>query len=196
MTAEPQVQLTIDGKTVTVPARTTIYDAARGLGIEIPTLCHAPNMNPVGVCRVCTVEVQGGRLLAASCVRQVESGMTVLTATDRVRRARRTLVEILLADHPAPCARQQATGDCELELLAAQEGLREPRFPRHRSPRGTDNSSLIISVDHTACILCDRCIRGCTDVKHNLVIGRTGKGYAAGIAFDTDLPMGQSSCVS
>jgi len=196
MTAEPQVQLTIDGKTVTVPARTTIYDAARGLGIEIPTLCHAPNMNPVGVCRVCTVEVQGGRLLAASCVRQVESGMTVLTATDRVRRARRTLVEILLADHPAPCARQQATGDCELELLAAQEGLREPRFPRHRSPRGADDSSLIISVDHTACILCDRCIRGCTDVKHNLVIGRTGKGYAAGIAFDTDLPMGQSSCVS
>lgn len=196
MSPEPQVQLTIDGQAVMVPAGTTIYDAARGIGIDIPTLCHAEHMSPVGVCRVCTVEVEGARVFAAACIRPVENGMVVQTNRDTVRRSRRTLLELLLADHPIPCSRQRTTGDCELEVLAAREGLGQPRFSRHLSPRGSDNSSLIIAVDHAACILCDRCIRGCTDIKRNFVIGRTGKAHAAGIAFDTDVPMGQSTCVS
>ncbi len=112
-----------------------------------------------------------------------------------MRRARRTLAELLLADHPSPCERQQATADCELERLGAAYGVGTPRFAARTWPRGLDQSSLFISVDHTACILCDRCIRGCTEIKHNNVIGRTGKGYLAGISFDNDLPMATSSCV-
>src|ERR1035441_548762 len=127
------VQLTIDGTPVSVPQGTTIFDAARGLGIPIPTLCHQQNENPVGVCRVCVVDV-GQRVYAASCVRQVEPGMTVKTSTDQVQAARRTLVELLMSDHPSPCARQQHSGDCELERLAAQTRTGRPRFASRTTP--------------------------------------------------------------
>jgi CRP-like cAMP-binding protein/formate hydrogenlyase subunit 6/NADH:ubiquinone oxidoreductase subunit I len=101
-----------------------------------------------------------------------------------------------MSDHPSPCARQQHSGDCELERLAAQSGIEQPRFPRGTTPRGHDDSSMAISVDHEACILCDRCIRGCDEIRHNWVLARRGKGYQAGVAFDNNLPMGSSSCVS
>ena len=193
--APPLVKLTIDGTLVEVPAGTSVFDAARSLGIEIPTLCHAQHQTPVGVCRVCTVEVAGARVLAASCIRPVENGMEVHTGSDRVLRARRTLYELLLADHPSPCTRQAATGDCELEFHARVAGVETQRFVARPSKRGIDDSSAIITVDHSACILCDRCIRGCSEVKQNFVIGRTGKGSTAAIAFDTDVPMGHSTCV-
>jgi CRP-like cAMP-binding protein/Fe-S-cluster-containing hydrogenase component 2 len=189
------VQLTIDGTSVTVPQGTTIFDAARTLGISIPTLCHQQNENPVGVCRVCVVDV-GQRVYAASCIRPAEQGMTVKTNTEPVMGVRHTLVELLMSDHPAPCARQQTSGDCELERLAAQAGITQPRFPKRTTPRGHDDSSLAIKVDHEACILCDRCIRGCDSIRNNWVLARRGKGYQAGIAFDNNLPMGESSCVS
>src|SRR3981081_2601078 len=110
------VQLTIDGRPVSVPVGTTIFDAARVNGIPIPTLCHQQNENPVGVCRVCVVDV-GQRVYAASCIRQVESGMTVKTSTDQVQAARNTLVELLMSDNPSPCAPQPQSGDCELTHL-------------------------------------------------------------------------------
>jgi len=190
-----QVQLTIDGTPVSVPQGTTVFDAARLHGIPIPTLCHQQNENPVGVCRVCVVDV-GQRVYAASCIRQAEQGMTVKTNTEAVVGVRRTLVELLMSDHPSPCARQQHSGDCELERLATQAKIEQPRFPRRTTPRGHDDSSLAIAVDHEACILCDRCIRGCNDIRHNFVLARRGKGYQAGIAFDANLAMGKSSCVS
>ena len=189
------VHLTIDGMPVTVPEGTTVFDAARMNGIPIPTLCHAQNERPVGVCRVCLVDV-GGRVLAASCVRPAENNMKVVTNSEKVVGARRTLVELLMADHPSPCARQRHSGDCELEVMARNEGISQPRFPKRLSPRGQDNSSLVIAVDHEACIVCDRCIRGCDEIRENMVLGRRGKGFMAGIAFDYNLPMGNSSCVS
>jgi CRP-like cAMP-binding protein/Fe-S-cluster-containing dehydrogenase component len=192
---QSNVQLTIDGTTVSVPAGTTIFDAARMHGIAIPTLCHQQNENPVGVCRVCVVDV-GQRVYAASCIRQVEPGMTVKTSSPPVQAARHTLIELLMSDHPAPCARQQHSGDCELEKLASAAGVSEARFPRRSTPRGKDDSSAVIAVDHESCILCDRCIRGCDEIRHNWVLARRGKGYQAGVAFDTNLPMGESSCVS
>src|ERR1700756_5079915 len=123
------VQLTIDGLPVTVPDGTTVFDAARMNGIAIPTLCHQQNETPVGVCRVCIVEA-GGRVLTASCVRPAENGMTVSTNSEKVIQARRTLVELLMADHPSPCARQRQSGDCELETLARAEGIAQPRFAK------------------------------------------------------------------
>src|SRR5271169_136452 len=109
----PLVELTIDDHPVIVPAGTTIFDAARTLNVKIPTLCHQQNEVPVGVCRLCVVDI-GQRVYAASCVRQVESGMAVKTSTEDVQAVRRTLLELLMADHPTPCQRQQMTGDCEL----------------------------------------------------------------------------------
>ena len=199
MSDNGQVQLTIDGNVITVPEGTTIFDAARMNGIKIPTLCHLQNETPVGVCRVCVVD-DGKRVLTASCVRQVtkddKDKMVVSTNSDRVRNTRRTLVELLMSDHPSPCAREQHTEDCELEKMARAEGIVTPRFARRAVSRGQDPTSFVIAVDHDACILCDRCIRGCAEIRNNNVLGRFGKGYEAGIAFDNHLPMGESSCVS
>ena len=187
--------LTIDGRDISVPKGTTIFDAARLNGIAIPTLCHQQNQAPVGVCRVCVVDV-GARVYPAACIRECEAGMKVQTATPPVTQARATLVEMLMADHPTPCARQEHSGDCELETMARVAGVSQPRFARRLSPRGRDDSSLSIAVDHEACILCDRCVRGCDDVKQNMVIGRSGRGYTAHVGFDLDMPMGSSTCVS
>lgn len=188
--------LTIDGREVTVPEGTTIWDAARKLGIDIPVLCHDPRLSPVAVCRVCTVEVKGARVAQAACIRQAEVGMEVQTHTDKIERARKMLVELLLADHPTPCVKHKKNGNCELELLAEKYRLVAPRFSAQVSHNGHDVSSPVIAVDHNTCILCDRCIRACDDIQNNEVIGRTGKGYEAHIGFDLNLPMGNSTCVS
>jgi len=189
------VELAIDGKPVRVPNGTTIFEAAQMSGIPIPTLCHSQNQTPVGVCRLCVVDT-GARVLSASCVRTVEPGMKVVTNSDRVLRARKTLLELLVSDHPSPCARQEKSGDCELEAFAKAAGIAVARFAKRSVTRGEDDSSLAIAVDHDACILCDRCIRGCDEVKDNFVLGRMGKGYSAGIAFDLNAPMGASTCIS
>jgi len=194
-----EIQLTIDGKPVVIEQTrgetTTIFEAAQKCGIAIPTLCHQQNEKPVGVCRMCVVDI-GQRVYAASCVRLIEPGMNVKTSTDDLKSVRRTLLELLIADHPSPCARQKLSSDCELERLAAAAGIEASPFARRATPRGHDDSSLAIAVDHEACILCDRCIRGCNEIRHNFVLARRGKGYQAGIAFDDGLPMGTSSCVS
>ncbi|MGD0966516.1 MAG: cyclic nucleotide-binding domain-containing protein [Candidatus Acidiferrales bacterium] len=196
---QQQIRLTIDDKPVAIEQtrgeNTTIFEAAQKCGIVIPTLCHQQNEKPVGVCRMCVVDI-GQRVYAASCVRLIEPGMNVKTSTADLKSVRRTLLELLLADHPSPCARQKLSADCELERLAAEAGIKTSPFAPRATPRGHDDSSLAISVDHEACILCDRCIRGCSEIRHNFVLARRGKGYQAGIAFDDNLPMGTSSCVS
>ena len=195
MTPAAMIELTIDGKAVQVPPGTTVFDAARMNGISIPTLCHLQSQTPVGVCRLCVVDT-GARVLGAACVRPVEPNMKVQTNSEKVLAARKTLLELLMSDHPSPCTRQANSGDCELEVLAKEAGVGTPRFPRRNVTRGQDESSLAIAVDHDACILCDRCIRGCDEVKNNFVLGRMGKGYSAGIAFDLNSPMGDSTCIS
>ena len=196
------VTLTIDGQSVSVPHGTTIFDAARLNKIPIPTLCHQQNQTPVAVCRICVVDC-GERAYQAACIRECEPEMKVETASPGVLAARKTLYELLLADHPSPCKRQEQSGDCELETQAAQMGLggmvglTPTPYPKRSVPvLLPDDSSLSIFVDYSACILCDRCVRGCSEIRHNYVIARQGKGYLAAIAFDDNKPMGNSSCVS
>ena len=214
-TSVKTVSLTIDGKQVTVPDGTSIWDAARDNGINIPVLCHKPGLNPIGVCRACVVEIEKARVFAASCVRACENGMVVHTTNARLESSRRMLVELLLADHPSPCEKHKETHSCELELLAEKLGVRTPFMHRAATTatvtkdeqlphdvstwlfsKGADHSNPSIFIDHSACIVCDRCIRACTEVKHNNVIGRMQKGYATSISFDTNKPMGSSSCVN
>jgi formate dehydrogenase major subunit len=196
------VTLTIDGTAVTVPEGTTIWAAARQAGIEIPVLCHDERYDPVGVCRMCVVDV-GARAYAAACVRPCEDGMAVKTATPDVERSRATLTELLLSDQPAADRdpKQTTTGDNELLALADRFGLSASSLADAvglpaGSGRGADLSNPVISVDHDACILCDRCVRACDDIQGNDVIGRSGKGYTTRIAFDLNDPMGASSCVT
>ena len=193
------IRLSIDGQTVEVPEGTRIWEAARAAGIEIPVLCHDPRLSPVGVCRMCVVDV-GERALTTSCTRTCESGMSVETDSPEIEGHRKMLTGLLMSDQPDPNEdRREATrGDNELLALARQhfpETLTDPRLAKG-SARPCDDSSAVIAVDHQACILCDRCIRACNDVQSNEVLGRTGKSYATRIAFDLDAPMGESSCVS
>lgn len=219
----PDVTLTIDGQELTVPSGTTIWEAARASGIDIPVLCHSEGMEPVGVCRMCVVDV-GERVLAPSCMRECQSGMAVDASSEKIEKHRRVLTELLLSEHPVPCARELSSGDCELEALGRQYGLLPDALssgadcsgascvspPERFAPaeamlsdhddrtgwRNHDGSSPVIAVDHQACILCDRCVRACDDIQSNDVIGRSGKGFASQIAFDLNDPMGDSTCVS
>ena len=191
------VTLTIDGREVTVAEGSTIWAAAKAAGIDIPVLCHDERFDPVGVCRMCVVDV-GARAFAASCVRACEEGMEVKTATPGVERSRAVLTQLLLADQPERerDPKQTTTGDNELLALAGRYGVtREDGLPV-AAGRGTDLSNPVIAVDHDSCILCDRCVRACDDIQGNDVIGRSGKGYATRIAFDLNDPMGESSCVT
>jgi formate dehydrogenase major subunit len=190
------IKLAIDETIVEVEEGTTIWDAARTLGIEIPVLCHDTRMKPVGVCRMCVVDV-GGRTLAASCIRPCEPGMEVKTTTPEIESHRKTLTELLICDQPPveKDAKESTIGGNDLIALERLYNAKRDRFPSANG-RPLDPSSSVIAVDHQSCILCDRCIRACDDLQNNEVIGRTGKGYETRIAFDLDLPMGESTCVS
>src|SRR5262249_50007242 len=135
-----------------------------------------------------------GRVLTPACYRPVEAGMDVHTSatSPRVAEAVRIVAELLMSDHAAPCARHQQNHDCELEVLAERVGVSASsvRFSKPAEKRPHDDSSLVIAVDHSACILCDRCVRACNEVRNNQVIGRMAKGYKAQIAFDLATPMG------
>src|SRR5262249_42367958 len=192
------VTLTIDGREGTAPEGSTIWQAAKAAGIDIPVLCPDERFDPRGVRRMGGVDV-GAPAFAASCVRACENGMQVKTNTPELERSRATLTKLLASDQP-PAERdpkQTTTGDNELLALAERFGLAEDgtALPTG-SGRGVDLSNPGIAVDHDACIPCDRCVRACDDIQGNDVIGRSGKGYATHIAFDLSDPMGASSCVS
>jgi formate dehydrogenase major subunit len=197
-TAVRTVTLEIDGHPVTAAEGTTIYDAAKQVGVDIPVLCHNERYDPVGVCRMCVVDT-GGRVFGAACVRPCEDGMVVKTSTPQVVRARAVLTELLISDQPTrgEDPKQTTTGDNMLLGLADGFSLnRETTDLPTGSGRGTDSSNPVIDVNHDACILCDRCVRACDDIQGNDVIGRSGKGYTTRIAFDLNDPMGASSCVT
>jgi formate dehydrogenase major subunit len=191
------VTLTIDGREVSVAVGSTIWEAAKAAGIDIPVLCHDERFDPVGVCRMCVVDV-GAPVFAASCVRACENGMQVNTGTPEVERSRAMLTKLLISDQPARARdpKQTTIGDNELLALADTFGVSSDTGLPCGSGRGVDLSSPVIAVDHDACILCDRCTRACDDIQGNDVIGRSGKGYDTHIAFDLSDPMGASSCVS
>jgi CRP-like cAMP-binding protein len=208
-----KVHATIDGRAVEVDDGTTIFDAARRLGIDVPTICHMPPQEPAGVCRVCVVELKPPPLapgakppppkLVPACAQLLADQMDVVTTNDRLATVRRTLVELLMADHPTPCARQRDTRDCELEQRAEELGADATRYARAAVEplpvagwTPNDDSHPNILVDHAACIVCDRCVRACSDIAQNFVIGRAGKGNATVITFDDGHRMGESSCVS
>ena len=205
----------------TIPRRTTIYDAVTklfnarrggepGLRHPVPTLCHREHVTPVGVCRVCVVAL-GRRTegvqrteerLVPACVHPVEPGMVVHTLASpqpatrqRIESSVRVVVELMAADHLA--ANGASSTPSELAELAARFGADSGRFRIEARQESTvDRSSHMIEVDRDRCILCDRCSRACNEVRANFVIGRAGKGYRAHIAFDLDVEMGSSTCVS
>ena len=187
---------TLDGKQVEVPAGTTIWEAAQSQGNTIPHLCHRnePGYRADGNCRACMVEIEGERVLAASCIRPVEAGMNVNTASQRAEKSRAMVVELLAADQP------NQPHDASSHFLAMLEanGVKGSRFPT-KSPEhvpSLDASHIAMRVNLDACIHCNLCVRACREVQVNDVIGMAGRGGEAKIVFDMDDPMGDSTCVA
>lgn len=184
------ITLTINGQTVQAPKNATILEAARSAGIHIPTLCYHSELAPEGACRLCVVEATGARTLVASCVYPVAEGMVVKTNTDKVRAARRMVVELLLANHPKDCLACQKSGDCELQNIAADLGLRKIRFEGGaRKAHTIDASNPCLVRDQEKCILCGRCIRVCRDVQGMSVYSFAERGFdtIVSTAFEQDL---------
>ncbi len=174
----------------TCPKNATILEAARSAGIHIPTLCYHSELAPEGACRLCVVEATGARTLVASCVYPVAEGMVVKTNTDKVRAARRMVVELLLANHPKDCLACQKSGDCELQNIAADLGLRKIRFEGGaRKAHTIDASNPCLVRDQEKCILCGRCIRVCRDVQGMSVYSFAERGFdtIVSTAFEQDL---------
>ncbi|EET49148.1 formate dehydrogenase subunit alpha [Thalassobium sp. R2A62] len=192
------IQFTLDGEQVTAERGQTIWEVANGRGLIIPHLCHkpAPGYRPDGNCRACMVEIEGERTLAASCIREPSDGMVVVTNNERATNARRTVVEMLVADQPERDVAHDKSS--HLWDMADMNGVSESRFPKLEKGRIPllDDSHVAMSVNLDACIQCGLCVRACREVQVNDVIGMAGRGHDVYPTFDMADPMGASSCVA
>ena len=185
----------LDGKNVEAKPGETIWQVAQRLGTEIPHLCYLPEpgYRPDGNCRVCMVEIEGERVLAASCMRNPAPGMKVKTATERAAKARNMVMELLVADQPA----RETSHDPSSKLWswADKTGVTTSRFPSAER-WAPDPSHAAMRVNLDACIQCGLCVRGCREVQVNDVIGMAYRNAGAKVVFDFDDPMGESTCVA
>lgn len=189
------MQLTIDGRSVRVAPETSVLEAARQAGIKIPTLCHLADLTPTGACRMCVVKIEGLKTLTASCVQPVSEGMVVHTHTQEVLDARRMMLELLLANHPMDCLSCGRSLNCELQTLAADFGVKAPRFQRARRHYTIDEGNPFIVRDNEKCILCGRCVRTCQELQVCHVLDFTGRGFDTKLAPAFDVPTDESDCV-
>lgn len=189
------VQLTINNIKVNAEAGMTILDAAKSVGISIPTLCHLKNLFPSGACRICSVEVEGMRGLIPSCAYPVNEGMVVETNTPRVRNARKTIVELLVENHPQDCLICVRNKNCELQNLAEQYGLREHRYCGETKEHAIDVSSASMERDPAKCILCGRCVRVCHEVQHIGAIDFTKRGFNSIVTTPYNKGLNVSDCI-
>ena len=192
------INLTIDRKPLVVKKGTTILEAASSIGIDIPTLCHMKlhdmNIeNKPGGCRVCVVEVKGRRNLAPACCTEVAEGMEIFSHSIRAINARRTVVELILSDHPADCLVCAKSGNCELQDLAHHLGIREIHYKGSQSHYREDTSPAIIR-DMDKCILCRRCEMMCNEVQTVGVLSTINRGFHAVVSPAFEMNLDHSTC--
>jgi NADP-reducing hydrogenase subunit HndD len=195
-TETKMVNVKINGISTSVPVGATILEAARTLGIEIPTLCYLKEINEIGACRVCMVEVKGARGLVTACVFPVAEGMEIFTNTDKVRKARKRTLELILSTHDKNCLSCLRSGNCELQKLCKEFQVDDPDYYAGENVRyAFDDSAAHMVRDNNKCILCRRCVAAC-DMQGIGVIGANARGFDTHIssAFDKDLM--HVSCIS
>lgn len=190
------VTLTIDGRKVTVPAGTTLLDAAEQVQVNIPRLCHHPDLPPVSACRLCVVEIKGDRLLRTACSWKVSEGMEVTTNSKVVRDSRKIAMELLLSRHPMRCTECVRNGSCELRAVADQLGIREISFEYRERKGSLDMSSLAVVRDPSKCILCRRCVQTCTMVQSVSALGMESRGYDVWVDTPFGKGLGDIACVA
>ena len=190
------VTLVIDNKTVCVPEGTSILHAAREAGIEIPTLCYLKDLNEIGACRICMVEVKGARSLVTACVYPVNEGMEIFTNTERVRKSRKMTLELILSTHDRKCLSCVRSGTCELQQLCKEFGVDdEGRFDGANPVHEYDDSAIHMIRDNGKCILCRRCVAAC-QAQHISVIGANARGFDTHIGSAFERPLDSVACVS
>ena len=191
------ITVEIDGKEVKVPMGTTILEAARKIGIRIPTLCYHEDLCIAGVCRICVVEVEGQRTLQASCAYPITSPIKIKTHTRAVRRARRHILDLLLANHYGECYACARNNNCELQSLAKEYGVDYFRFGHPSEPRyEMDLSSHSVFRDMNKCVLCRRCVRTCIDLQEVGVLDVQGRGHDSKIVTFMDKPLADVVCIN
>src|SRR5689334_6178600 len=194
---EETIAFTLDGKEVQARKGETIWQVAKRQGTDIPHLCYAPEpgYRPDGNCRACMVEIEGERVLAASCIRTPSPGMKVKSQSDRARTARKMVFELLISDQPD---RKTEAHDPTSKFWAWADrmGIGTSRLPSREREPAPDRSHVAMAVNLDACIQCNLCVRACREVQVNDVIGMAGRGHNEKIVFDFDDPMGQSTCVA
>jgi NADP-reducing hydrogenase subunit HndD len=189
------INLTINGQAVCVPEGTTVLQAARSIGIKIPTLCYLRDINAIGACRVCVVEVKGARSLVASCVYPVNEGMVVTTNNKRVIDSRRTTVELILSDHEQNCLSCSRNQNCELQVLSEELQCNSHRFGGAVNTFKPDTSTSYIVRDNNKCVLCRRCVAACKEYQGVSVIGPNGRGFDTHIGCAFEMNLSDVPCV-
>lgn len=189
------VNLKINGMSVSVPEGYTILQAAKEVNIEIPSLCYLKDVNCIGSCRVCVVEVKGRRGLIPSCVYPVEEGMEVFTNTAAVRESRKTTIELILSTHHKKCLSCVRGNNCELQKLSFDYGVDEDRFAQEEIQYEVDDHSPYIIRDNNKCILCRRCTAACTKIQGVGAIGEIGRGYKVHIDCAFEKSLDEAPCV-
>ena len=187
--------ITINGKKYTFTNEKNILTIIRNAGIEVPTLCYQPELSIFGACRLCTVEDDRGRLFA-SCSEEPRDGMVIYTHTERLRKHRKLIVELLLAAHCRDCTTCDKHGNCTLQKLAYEHGVHTVRFENHREVQPVDASSPAIVRDPNKCILCGNCVRACAELQGIEVLGFTHRGTDAMVSPAFDRKMIDTDCVS
>ena len=190
------VNLKINGQDVTVPAGTTVLEAARMAGIDIPTLCYLKDVSQTGSCRMCLVEIKGGRALQAACVYPVAEGLEVYTNTPAVRNARKVVLELILSNHDRKCLTCERNRNCELQTLADELGVTEIHYEGVRNEYDVDELSPSIVRDNNKCILCRRCVNMCKNIQTVGAIDAIDRGFKTSIGCAFEKSLGEVSCVN
>ncbi|HEY3703770.1 MAG TPA: bidirectional hydrogenase complex protein HoxU [Terracidiphilus sp.] len=186
--------LFIDDRNVSARAGQTILEVARENGINIPTLCHLEGLTDVGACRICVVEIEGSTKLFPACVTSIYEGMKVITDSERLRKHRRMLLELLFAERNHVCSVCVANGHCELQSLAQSQGVTHVRLPYRNPALTVDASHERFTADHNRCILCTRCVRVCAEVEGAHVWDVMGRGTNSTVITDLHDKWGESTC--
>ena len=191
------ITIKINGMDVTAPAGSTILEAARLAHIEIPTLCYLKEINEIGACRMCVVEVKGARTLVTACVYPINEGMEVWTNTPKVIESRKKTLQLLLSNHRKECLSCVRSGNCELQQLCRDLGVTdEHKYDGEMLQSEIDTSAAHMIRDNSKCILCRRCVAVCEKVQGIGVIGANERGFKTYIGSAFDMGLGETSCVS
>ena len=191
------VEVQINGKPVKVPLGTTILDACKLNNIHVPTLCYHEDLCLAGVCRICAVEVEGMRTLQAACTYPITNSLKIKTTSEKVRKARRDIIDLLLSEHHGECYSCHRNNNCELQKLAKEHGVDSYRFGHVQERRFVpDHSSYSVLRDMDKCVLCKRCVRTCIDLQEVGVLEATEKGYKTTISTFLDKPLLDVICIN